>query len=104
MNYKEAKEIVQFHATEGIAYTSRFGKYPNREDFTKLLEALEMISGEVSGAESIERELVSWLFTISDQVQNNFNGAADKGIELTTDFSESDVFEINMLMYAIFEQ
>jgi len=104
MKYEEAKLFIKYHALEGVAYTSRFGEYPNKIEVTKIVTALEVILENVKGSKFIERELAGWLFAINDQTQGNFNGAVAKGIELKIECDESDFFKINELTYAIFEQ
>lgn len=104
MNYDEAKALIKHHAYDGVAYTSRYGQYPSKQEVAKITDALEAILEYVRGKQSIEKDLAGWLFTINDQIQGNYNGATAKGIELKTKFYESVFFQLNELMYAIFEE
>lgn len=102
MNYEDAQTLIKHHAYDGIAYTSRFGEYPNKQERAQLFRALSVIAEKLRGETQINRELASWLFTVVDQVQDNFHGAIERDIELQTDFDGSDVFQINKLVNAIF--
>ena len=103
MNLTEAKELLFKESMEGVAYTSRFGEYPDKEHGLKIIEALKVIYEELKDEDVIERQLAASLFVLNDQVQGNMAGAKDKGIEVPVEFRDEIYPQINDLLYAIFE-
>jgi hypothetical protein len=103
MTFEEAKALIENEMLEGVAYTSRFGKYPDRERVEEILGALRTIHCELRGQSVIDRKLAASLFIINDQVHGNMAGAQAKGIPISEEFCTLSVFEITDLMYAIFE-
>jgi len=103
MTFEEARAIIEFEASEGVAYTSRHGVYPDRARVEEILEALRTIHQELKGQTVIERKLAAMLFVISDQVQGNMGGASGRGIPIPEEFSTLSFFEIEDLILAIFE-
>lgn len=103
MNFEEAIKVIEYEASEGIAYTSRVGTYPSKAEVKQLLLALEVIHDNLKGEALISRNLAASLFIINDQIQGNYDGALAQGIEISSDFDDEDVAQINELLYAIFE-
>ena len=103
MTFAEARALIAHEVTEGVAYTSRFGEYPDRAKVEQILEALRTIHRELRGQTVIDRQLAAHLFILMDQVQGNMNGALLKGIPVPEEFSSAGFFEIDDLLYAIFE-
>ena len=103
MTFDEAKALIEYEMLEGVAYTSRFGAYPDRVRVEEILEALRTIHRELRGQSVIDRKLAASLFVINDQIHGNMAGAEAKGIPIPNEFSALGIFEINELMYAIFE-
>ena len=103
MTFEEARTLIEYEVSEGVAYTSRFGEYPERARVEQILEALRTIHRELRGQTVIDRQLASMLFALNDQVQGNMNGAIAKGIPVPEEFSTVSFFEIADLLYAIFE-
>jgi len=103
MTFEEARAIIEFEASEGIAYTSRHGVYPIRARVEEILEALRTIHRALKGQTVIDRKLAASLFVISDQVQGNMGGALERGIPISEEFSTLSFFEIDDLILAIFE-
>ena len=103
MNLTEAKEVLFKESMEGVAYTSRFGEYPDRSQGLKIIEALRVIYKELKGEEVIDRQLAASLFVINDQVQGNMAAAEANGVKTPEEFSENIFPEINELFCAIFE-
>ena len=103
MTFEEAKAIIEFEASEGVAYTSRHGVYPDQVRVAETLEALRTIHRDLKGQTVIDRKLAASLFVISDQVQGNMNGALARGIPITEEFRTLSFFEIDVLILGIFE-
>jgi hypothetical protein len=103
MNFAQAKSLIEHESMEGVACTSRHGKYPDRTRVDEILEALRVIHDKLRGETTIDRKLAASLFVINDQVQGNMAGAWAKGIPIPEEFSGESYFEINELLYAIFE-
>jgi hypothetical protein len=103
MTFEQARALIEHEALAGVAYTSRYGEYPSRGRVGEILEALRTIQRELKGQEVIDRKLAAFLFIINDQVQGNMAGAQAKGIPISEEFSSLSFFEINDLLYAIFE-
>jgi aminoglycoside phosphotransferase len=103
MTLEEARVLLEYEATEGLAYTSRYGAYPDRARMEEIKEALRTIHRELRGQAVIDRKLAAFLFAINDQVQGNMSGAEAKGIPISEEFSTEGFFDINGLLYAIFE-
>ncbi|HWQ90232.1 MAG TPA: hypothetical protein VN673_01080 [Clostridia bacterium] len=103
MDFEQARALIEYEASKGIAYTSRYGEYPDRARVSKILEALRVIHQQLRGQLTIDRKLAACLFVINDQVQGNMAGARAKGIPISEEFSNEGYFQINGLLYAIFE-
>lgn len=103
MDINEAQAIIESESLEGIAYSTKYGEYPDVKKVKMIVEALKVIHANLKGATSIDRGLASSLFIINDQVQGNMAGALSNGIDVPTIFIEKYFYEINDLLYAIFE-
>jgi hypothetical protein len=103
MTFEEARAIIEFESSEGVATTSRHGVYPDRARVEEILEALRTIQRELKGQTVIDRKLAASLFVISDQVQGNMDGALARGIPISEEFSTLSFFEMDELILAIFE-
>lgn len=103
MTFEEARALIEFEASEGVAYSSRHGVYPDRARLAEILEALRTIHRELKGQTVIDRELAALLFAINDQVHGNLWSAIANGIPISEEFSTLSFFEMTDLMYAIFE-
>ena len=103
MTYEEARAIIEFEASEGVACTSRHGVYPDRVRVEEILEALRTIHQALKGQTVIDRKLAASLFVISDQVQGNMDGALARGIPITEEFRTLSFFEIDVFILGIFE-
>ena len=68
MTFEEVCALINYEAMQGVAYTSRYGKYPDRDRVTEILDALRIIHRELMGQTVIDRKLASFLFVINDQV------------------------------------
>ena len=102
MDFEEAKSIIIYESTEGVAYTSRHGAYPDRERVDQIIEALKTINEKITGDDAMDRKLAAALFVINDQYQGNMSGASSKGVELEEDVFDNFI-EINEMLYCIFE-
>lgn len=103
MNAEEARALILRESTEGIAYSSRWGKYPDRAHFSQIIEAIQILHRNNRGQKQVDRELVAALFVIGDQVQGNLDGAISKNIEIPAWFQEEGIVELTSALYAIFE-
>jgi len=103
MDFEQAKALVEYEAYHGIAYTSRHGAYPDRGRVGEISEALRVIHQHLRAQATIDRKLATCLFIINDQVQGNMAGAKAKGIPVSGEFTHESYFQINQLLYAIFE-
>ena len=43
MNAEEARALILRESTEGIAYSTRWGKYPDRAHFSQIIEAIQIL-------------------------------------------------------------